>query len=36
MNEQSRPAQANAAASEEIISLDPRADENLMRQSTGA
>lgn len=35
MEKQSIPAEA-VPASEEIISLDPRADENLMRQSLGA
>ncbi len=35
MNKQAKPTEA-VPASEEIISLDLRADENLMRQSTGA
>lgn len=35
MKRQVMPTEAGSA-SEEIISLDPRADENLMRQSTGA
>ena len=35
MNNNATPNPA-VPASEEIISLDPRADENLMRQSTGA